>query len=134
MDGKNLVSLQVEGMTCTNCAATVSKKLKKEGMDDIYVDFSSGEVSFVNSSNKKLEEIVNGIHEIGYQVISDVPQKKQFLSTIEAKFYFCLVFSIPLLLHMFVNWHPLHNPWVQLILSLPVYTVGFLYFGRSAFH
>jgi len=134
MDGKNLVSLQVEGMTCTNCAATVSKKLKKEGMDEIYVDFSSGEVSFINSSNKKLDEIVNDIHEIGYKVISDVPQKKQFLSTIEAKFYFCLVFSIPLLLHMFINWHPLHNPWVQLILSLPVYTVGFLYFGRSAFH
>lgn len=134
MDSKNLVSLQVEGMTCTNCAATVSKRLKKDGMDEVHVDFSSGEVSFINIPSKNIDEIVHSIEEIGYKVVTDAPQKKTFLSTLESKFYFCLTFSIPLLLHMFINWHVLHNPWVQLVLSLPVYIVGFMYFGRSAFH
>ena len=35
---------------------------------------------------------------------------------------------------MFIPWSVLHNPWFQLIASLPVYVIGFLFFGRSAFH
>ena len=35
---------------------------------------------------------------------------------------------------MFIPWSVLHNPWFQLIASLPVYIIGFLFFGRSAFH
>ncbi|MFI5222076.1 MAG: heavy metal translocating P-type ATPase [Bacteroidia bacterium] len=35
---------------------------------------------------------------------------------------------------MFIPWHVLHHPWFQLIASLPVYAVGFFFFGRSAFH
>ncbi len=35
---------------------------------------------------------------------------------------------------MFIPWNVLHNPWFQLIASLPVYIIGFLFFGRSAFH
>ncbi len=35
---------------------------------------------------------------------------------------------------MVLPWEPLHNPWVQLILSIPVYAVGLWFFGRSAYH
>jgi Cu+-exporting ATPase len=35
---------------------------------------------------------------------------------------------------MFIPWGVLHDPWFQLIASLPVYAVGFTFFGRSAFH
>lgn len=33
---------------------------------------------------------------------------------------------------MFVSWHVLHLPWVQLLLSIPVYGVGLWFFGKSA--
>ncbi|MCG9881258.1 MAG: cadmium-translocating P-type ATPase [Bacteroidia bacterium] len=36
------------------------------------------------------------------------------------------------MLHMFVSWAPLHNPFVQLILSVPVYALGLYFFGKSA--
>jgi len=35
---------------------------------------------------------------------------------------------------MLVSWAPLHNPLVQLILSIPVYAMGLWYFGKSAYH
>src|SRR5690606_290684 len=38
----------------------------------------------------------------------------------------------PLLLHMWVQWPWLHNPYVQLSLATPVYLAGMWHFGRSA--
>jgi Cu+-exporting ATPase len=35
--------------------------------------------------------------------------------------------------HMVFSWAPLHHPLVQLALSIPVYTLGLFYFGRSAY-
>lgn len=35
---------------------------------------------------------------------------------------------------MFIPWNLLHDPIFQLIASLPVYIVGFAFFGRSAYH
>ncbi|MDZ4666957.1 MAG: cation-translocating P-type ATPase [bacterium] len=35
---------------------------------------------------------------------------------------------------MLISWAPLHNPLVQLFLSLPVYVLGLWFFGRSAYH
>lgn len=52
--------------------------------------------------------------------------------SIEAKFIFSLIWSIPLLLHMFLSWHWLHNTWVQLVLCIPVYLLGVFHFGKSA--
>jgi len=34
---------------------------------------------------------------------------------------------------MFFSWAPLHNPMVQLVLSIPVYTLGLWFFGKSAY-
>lgn len=36
------------------------------------------------------------------------------------------------MLHMFFSWEPLHNPFVQLALSIPVYSIGLWFFGKSA--
>src|SRR5690606_25867964 len=38
----------------------------------------------------------------------------------------------PLLMHMFSDWHVLHNPWVQLVLATPVFAIGVRQFGVSA--
>ena len=46
MTDANITNLRVEGMTCANCARSVEKVLKKNGVEDIYVDFLNDEVSY----------------------------------------------------------------------------------------
>ena len=133
---ENIKELKVDGMTCANCALTVQNHLEKEGMTHIQVNFATGEVSFENPKQLADEQIEAGINNLGYHVVhEDGLQKKTWLlHSLENKFYFCLLFSIPLLMHMFVSWHWLHQPINQLLLSLPVYVVGLSFFGRSAWH
>jgi Cu+-exporting ATPase len=134
MEDNHLITLKVNGMTCTNCAASVSKAIEKKGMKDVMVDLGSGEVTFTNPIQLDINEVVKNITEIGYEVVTKGHQTKGFLDTLESKFYFCLLFTVPLVAHMFVSWHLLHNAWVQLFLSAPVYALGFIHFGRSAYH
>lgn len=129
------ISCKVRGMHCTNCAQSVSRYLENKGMQDVNVSFATEELSFtlpegITSAN----DVLNGINQMGYQIIlPDQPQPKAaFLNTLTFKFFFCAVFTAPLLLHMWVNWAWLHNPYVQLALSTPVYLMGLWHFGRSA--
>jgi Cu+-exporting ATPase len=129
------VKLQVEGMTCTNCALGVQKHLEKKGFENIHVDFASGEVVFEAPSDFDEEDVKQGITNLGYKVIEvDELKAKQGLSDIEKKFYFSLLFSVPLFSHMFLPFEFLHNPLVQLALCLPVFILGVLHFGKSAYH
>ncbi len=129
------VKLQVEGMTCTNCALGVQKHLEKKGFSNVNVDFATGEVVFDATQHFDEEEIKQGISKLGYKVIEvDEEKAQQGLSSIEKKFYFSLLFSIPLFSHMFLPFDFLQNPWVQLALCLPVYILGVLHFGKSAYH
>lgn len=132
------VNWKVEGMTCSNCALTIQQYLKNEGMDNVKVNLMGGEVSFdINGKNE--QQIVKGIESLGYTVQADEVQvegrRKKLLASHKQRFLFCLVFTLPLMLHMFDNWFHIHwlmNPWVQLALCLPVYVVGMDFFGRSA--
>ena len=133
------VTWKVEGMTCSNCALTISKYLEKEGLKQVKVNPISGEVAFETNGANNKQKIQEGIESLGYAVKSDSrptaqPRKKPFRNHGQ-RFLFCLIFTLPLMLHMFDKWihiHWLMNPWVQLALSLPVYIVGMDFFGRSA--
>jgi len=125
--------LNVEGMTCSNCALGIRKQLEKKGLNDVDVNFSTGEVLFKNTINLPLDDIKNGINSLGFKVVEKETIEKKGLSTVEKKFYFSLIFTIPLFLHMYFPHHYwINNPIVQLILCLPVFVVGFLHFGKSA--
>jgi Cu+-exporting ATPase len=77
MSEQNLIELNVEGMTCTNCAATVRRKLEKDGMADINVNFASGEVSFKNPTAISVEQIISNIDDLGYHVVSNKTEEKK---------------------------------------------------------
>lgn len=126
------VELNVKGMTCTNCALGIERYLKQEGLQGVSVDFSNEEVNFELLEPRQLPKIIKGIEQLGYEVVMDEEESKSGWSKIEKYFYFSLIFTLPLLLHMFVKWAPLHNPWVQLALAAPVYLLGMYHFGRSA--
>src|SRR5215212_6986648 len=130
------VEWKVEGMTCSNCALTISKYLQKEGLKDVSVNLIDGDVTFEPEENGKQEKIKKGIEQLGYRVVDELrtsESPKQFLKTPLQKFWFCLPFTLVLMLHM-LPWHIhfLMNPWIQLAICLPVYIVGMSYFGVSA--
>lgn len=59
----------VEGMTCSNCAMGVRKRLEKQGMEQVDVNFATGEVRFTNVNHKPAAEIKESIEELGYLVL-----------------------------------------------------------------
>ena len=132
------VEWKVDGMDCTNCALTISKYLNKQGLKNIKVNFIGGDVSFDLNENKNKEQLAKGIANLGYTVVNESqianskPPFKFFTNHLQ-RFIFCLPFTAVLMLHM-LPWHIhfLMNPWIQLVICLPVYIVGMSYFGVSA--
>ena len=127
----NKLSIQIEGMTCANCAAGIKKHLIKNGLNNVSVNFSTGEASCDINNNQSTEEVKILIKNLGYTISKE--NNKERFSILEKYFYFSLLLTIPLFLHMFLNKeHILHNPLIQFFLCLPVYIVGIAYFGKSA--
>src|SRR6201990_2275664 len=132
---EQLIELSVTGMHCNNCAISVHKLLEKKGFHDILVDFASEEVKFSADDEVKVQDAIKGIEGLGYKVAEDASlQHEEFYEKIENKLIFCTIFTVPLLLSMLLLWHFLHAPVVQLLLCLPVFIVGCLHFGKSAWH
>jgi Cu+-exporting ATPase len=128
---------KVDGMDCSNCALTIRKYLEKQGMQDVKVNFATGDVSFDMNGHIATEKLESGIKDLGYEVAGSKQQKikrKPFLSTHLQRFLFCLPFTAVLMLHMIpgIHIHWLMNPWIQLGLTIPVFIVGMSFFGRSA--
>ncbi len=135
---EEIVTLEVEGMTCTNCAMGVAKTLEKAGLTNVHADFASGEVVYSNVSALAKDAVINKIEALGYKVKSQGEDTHNHARSsnkwgVEQKFWFSLAFTVPLMLHMvFPHTSFINNPWLQLGLSLPVVIVGILHFGRSA--
>lgn len=131
------INWKVAGMDCANCALTISAYLKKQGMQEVKVNPVSGEVLFEKNGTKISEDILKkGITDLGYTVVAaDAPAAtgsggmNKFLRYL----LICLPFTLILMLHMLpMHIHWLMNPWLQLVLCLPVYLTGMHFFGRSA--
>ncbi len=130
------IILQIEGMDCANCAMGITKNLKKNGLDHVFVDFATGEASFSISDKNKLTTAINSITELGYKVVDSkfTDDKKGAFSAIEKRFYFSLPFTIILFFsHMFFS-HEfiLNKSFIQVVLCLPVFIIGLMQFGKSA--
>lgn len=124
------VSFHVEGMTCANCASSINQYLRRHGKEDAEVDFSSGLVRFTHESGENLKALKKGIEKQGFKVQEKPPDDP--IKSIRRKFYFALIFSLPLFAAKFLPLPYLDNPWVQLLICLPVFVLGVLHFGRSA--
>ena len=132
--------LDITGMDCTNCALTIKKVIEKSGATDVSVNFTTGEAAFVYE--KDVQKIVSSVSDLGYGVKiaekskmhqDEVHEEKKGFFRIENILLICAIFTLPLLLHMFVPEDSiLNNPLLQLILSTPVYIIGCFHFGKSA--
>ena len=129
------VQCKVDGMTCGNCALTVTTYLAKQGASNAVANASTGDVSFDIEDENIESKLLNGIQDLGFKVVEETESGELVKSHSKVKQYLLisLFFWVPLMLHMFINWAPLHNPYVQFTLALPVYFIGLIYFGKSAF-
>lgn len=146
METNKKIQWKVEGMDCATCALTINKYLNKEGAKDVKVNFATGDVSFENDSTLPVDKITKGLADLGYTVAGDSSShdhahghshesgKTGFLKNNAQRFWFCLPFTLVLMLHMIPALHHswIMQPYVQLVLSLPVYIVGMSFFGVSA--
>lgn len=134
------IQWKVEGMTCSNCALTINKYLEKKGMQNVKINPIDGDVSFEVVEGTEKDAMIKDILDLGYEVVAEglqtIKTKKRFLSTQVERFFFCLPFTLVLMLHhMFDRWMHipwLMNAWVQFAICLPVYIVGMSFFGKSA--
>ena len=130
--GIKKLKLDVQGMSCANCAAGIKKHLENKGLEDVNVNFSTGEASWENSNKLDKEKVQNIITELGYTIKKRTKDEERGLSFVEKYFYFTLIFTLPLFSHMFFNEDSfIQNPVLQFFLCLPVYIVGIKYFGKS---
>ena len=127
------IKIQVEGMTCANCAAGIKKHLTNKGLQAVNVNFSTGEASCNIDASQQQSEVEKIIKNLGYSVKSSNKNTDKSLSKVEKYFYFTLFFTLPLFSHMFFpKGNFIQNPFLQLALCLPVYIIGISYFGKSA--
>ena len=134
------VLLKIDGMDCAHCATTITKTLSKEGIKDVNVDFMTGEATFTHIPSEQISKAIVSIHRLGYRVKSRSDEVDTATSSISSdvyekidwKFLISLFFTLPLTLHMFLPFPFLHEPFFQLIFSIPVMIIGFVHFGKSA--
>lgn len=144
------VQWKVEGMDCNTCAINIHKYLEKQGMKNVKVNFATGDVVFDTEKPLPEEKLGKGLNDLGYTIVDEHAAdgshtghdhsegKNAFLSTHLQRFWFCLPFTLILMLHMFPSlhhqpaFHWIMDPYVQLGLTIPVYLVGMSFFGKSA--
>ncbi|MFM9908403.1 MAG: heavy metal translocating P-type ATPase [Chitinophagaceae bacterium] len=135
------VNWKVEGMTCSNCALTIDKYLRNQGMQNVKVNLVGGEVIFDTVEKENETKIQKGIESLGYKVIGEGEQQiasssSKRLNKFLRYVLICSPFTLVLMLHMIPGVHRLGhwlmNPWLQLALCTPVYIIGMRFFGRSA--
>ena len=121
-----VVELKVDGMTCSNCAASLNRYLDKKGLKNVYVNFSTKEVRFVqDESDISIDEIKSGIKKLGYEVVEEGGSKGWW--TLERKLLISAIFTVPLFAQHFLMmtnieaFSFLNNPWLQFALCLPVF-------------
>lgn len=132
------INWKVEGMTCSNCALTISKYLENRDLKEVKLNVISGALSFEIPDTDLLPEVKAGIQSLGYQVIEGDHIKMTSIGLLgnnQRRFLFTLPFTLLLSLHMLIPGMHLHfmmQPVVQMLICLPVFLIGLYYFGRSA--
>lgn len=139
--------LKISGMTCSACAKTVERALKKlDGVSDASVNFATEKLSVTYDSGRvRLSEIKASIKKAGYEAMEDEvdrsdshkEKKEKEIKHMWNQFVISAVFTVPLLViamaHMigytlpdFIN--PMINPMTyaltQLFLVVPVIIAG----------
>lgn len=145
---KEVVELQITGMTCAACATRIEKGLNRlSGITGANVNLAleTAHVEY-NPAMVDVRDIQNKVSQLGYkaepkQEVMDAGQRRQKeITKQKRKFFISAILALPLLWSMvshfsFMSWIWLPdlfmNPWFQLALATPVqfYIGGHFYVG-----
>jgi Cu+-exporting ATPase len=104
------VDCKVSGMTCGNCALTITNYLNKQGAQNAVANPATGDVSFTISEDLNKDTILNGIENLGYPLIKETEGLDEITDSHSKEkklFLVSLIFWIPLIAHMFISWSPI---------------------------
>ena len=132
------VTLKIDGMTCTGCAKKVETLLTKNNCNQVIVSNVLGEATFSIKEHKNVPQITKSLSSIGYpsqlKLENDMLVENKW-NKLNIHLFISALFTIPLLFHMFVNEDSiLNNPYLQLLLCFPVFIIGTIHFGKSAWY
>ncbi|WP_144547234.1 cation-translocating P-type ATPase [Bacillus sp. X1(2014)] len=143
---KELLKLDITGMTCAACSTRIEKVLNKmDGVQaNVNLAMETAAISF-DTEQVSSNDIIARIEKLGYGArFDEAKQKQQYkeeeLQRKKRKFLLSVILSIPLLYTMLAHIpvdlglampHLLMNPWFQLLLATPVqfYIGGQFYVG-----
>jgi Cu+-exporting ATPase len=143
---REIIEMRVDGMDCNNCAMSIHRFLERKGLTDVLVNFQTKEVRFRQDDEAlDLDGVRAGIKRLGFTVVEQDEHGEEgqgyaheHEDKARRRLIFCAVLTAPLLIaHLLMAFGIgiglMHNGWVQLTFAGPVYAVGGLYFGKSAF-
>lgn len=129
--------LQISGMSCANCSNHVERALSKvEGVQKANVNLTTEQATLEMEDTVKLEDLIEAVKKAGYGAVlakslsrEDLKKEKEKqLFSLKRDFIISAILTVPLIvgmIFMMAGFHGsvitfLHNPWVQLILAIPV--------------
>lgn len=129
MSEKNL-TVKVSGMTCVNCALNLERAVKKTGIDEVAVNFSTRELHVVGLNNTSQIDIYNAVRKAGFDVdLEDNKKERNLFNNI--LLYLSLAIATYFMIQMFLP-HHWFNPLVDLGLGTVALAIGWFKFGKGA--
>jgi len=143
------VTLNIEGMSCANCAATIERGLNENpGVSSANVNLSTEKATIQYDANAvKTSELMRIVDNLGYKAIrtdeeardEDALRKEKELKRLRIELLAAILLSAPLLLNMILMVFGVHvpllqSPYFQLALATPVQFVIGAKFYRNAFY
>lgn len=125
-------SIKIDGMTCVNCALNIERAVKKSGIDNAVVNFSTKELiieDYTGVKDAALEKIVNNA---GFSVVKE-GNKKQDTLIKDILFWVAVAIASYFMLQMFFPAH-WKSPTLDFVLGTPALLIGIWKFGRGAFY
>ncbi|MDI6850398.1 MAG: cation-translocating P-type ATPase [bacterium] len=124
------LNITITGMTCTTCARTVEKAIKKiPGVKYAAVNLATNQAFIILEKPLDLEEIKKAVEEVGYGVSMSSPEdveRKRYKKTLR-NLILALIPTVPLTLMMFLHMAGIHIPsfhYLEFILTFLVIFVA----------
>ncbi|MFO8066013.1 MAG: heavy metal-associated domain-containing protein, partial [Bacteroidales bacterium] len=67
----NTAKVEISGMSCSNCALGVKKKLEKDGFKNVNVELSFEEATFNYDNEEDIKKAIKSIESLGYKAWTD---------------------------------------------------------------
>ncbi len=137
---KKRVSIEVEGMSCASCVATVKKAIETNpGVFDVDVNLATNKAQFYYDPEIiSLSEIQEKVKKAGYSLKLSLEEENREFKEAKTRLILATIFIIPVLILMILSMFNVfmipNMDYIELMLSIPlIYWVGFNIHKKALF-